>query len=182
MTAAVFLDRDGVINQGMVRDGKPYPPDNLEDFKLLPGAEDAIRRLHNAGYKIIVATNQPDVTTGIQDQAVVDAMHDRLRSTLAIDDIKVCFHLEDDQCDCRKPKPGMLMEAAQEWNINLEKSYMVGDRWRDIGAGRAAGCRTIFIDYQYSEKRPDDPDHTVASLAEAASLILSSPTTEKGLL
>ena len=178
MTAAVFLDRDGVINRSEVREGKPFAPTTLEGFEFLPDVREAIVALGDSGYRIIVTTNQPDVKKGILDKAVVEAMHERLRQELAIDDLKVCYHLKEDRCNCRKPKPGMLVEAAAEWGIDLDRSYMVGDRWSDVEAGRAAGCRTIFIDYQYKEERPDNPDFTVASLAKAVSLILSTPLTE----
>lgn len=175
MTAAVFLDRDGVINRNAVRDDRPVAPTTLDAFEFLPGVEDAVAALRVAGFRIVVATNQPDVGKGVVDKTVVEAMHDRLRSRLAVDAIKVCYHVDDDGCDCRKPKPGMLLEAAREWRLDLGRSYMVGDRWRDVEAGRNAGCRTIFIDHHYAERRPAAPDFTVASLAEAASLILSSP-------
>lgn len=168
---AVFLDRDGVVNRAVVRDGKPYPPASLEEFELLPGVECAIRALRQAGYLIIVVTNQPDVATGVQRREVVDAMHKVLTDAGLCDDIRVCYHTDDHQCDCRKPKPGMLMQAACEWQIDLAQSFMVGDRWRDVVAGKAAGCFTFFIDYQYREQT-DNPDAVVASLEEASRLIL----------
>ncbi|NQU61770.1 MAG: HAD family hydrolase [Rhodospirillales bacterium] len=182
MTVAVFLDRDGVLNRSDIRDGKPFAPTTLEGFEILPGVQGAVAALNDAGFKIIVSTNQPDVKKGVMDKAMVEAMNDQLRRELPmIDDVKVCYHAKEDQCDCRKPKPGMLIEAAAEWGINLERSFMIGDRWSDIDAGKSAGCRTIFIDYQYAEKRPEMPDFTAASLAEAASLILSLPANKKKL-
>ena len=126
-----------------------------------------------AGYVIVIATNQPDVATGKQSREVVDAMHDRLRRELAVDDIRVCFHVDADGCACRKPRPGMLVEAARQWNLDLAASVMVGDRWRDIAAGRAAGCRTAFIDYGYAEPRPEAPDIIVDSLSAASRWILA---------
>lgn len=172
MNRAVFLDRDGVINEATVREGRPYPPANLEQFKLLPGVPEAIKSLRGAGFKIIVVTNQPDVATGVQGREVVEAMHDKLRDLGLCDDIKVCYHTGPDGCECRKPKPGMLFEAAREWQIDLSNSFMVGDRWRDVAAGKAAGCFTYFIDYEYQEQRPDGPDALVGSLEEAGRLIL----------
>lgn len=172
MRRAVFLDRDGVINRAVVRDGKPYPPATLDDFGLLPGVEQAILALRKAGFLIIVVTNQPDVATGLQRREVVEAMHVKLRTAGLCDDIKVCYHTEPDCCECRKPKPGMLLDAASEWNIDLARSFMVGDRWRDVEAGRAAGCFTFFIDYEYAERRPDKPDAVIGSLAEASRLII----------
>lgn len=170
--AAVFLDRDGVINVNEVRKGKPYAPTRLEDFKLLPGVEEAVRRLKAAGFLIVVATNQPDVTNGITTQATLDAMHDLMRKKLPIDDIKICYHTDADACDCRKPKPGMLLSAARDHDIDLAASYMVGDRWRDVAAGRAAGCATVLVEYDYDEPEADSPDAVVASLSEAADWIL----------
>lgn len=131
-----------------------------------------MRALRTAGWVLVIATNQPDVATGLQRREVVDAMHQRLRDAHLVDDIKVCFHVDADHCACRKPLPGMLLDAAHEHGIDLRASWMVGDRWRDIEAGQAAGCRTLFIDYHYPEKRPV-ADHIIASLAEAASLILA---------
>jgi len=155
-----------------VRDGRPYPPATLAAFELLPGVVEATRSLARAGFKVIVATNQPDVATGKQRRDVVEAMHDRIRRELAVDAIKACYCPESDGCDCYKPKPGMLLEAAREHDLDLDRSFMVGDRWRDIGAGCAAGCTTIWIDRGYDERRPVDPHHIVGSLPEAVDIIL----------
>jgi D-glycero-D-manno-heptose 1,7-bisphosphate phosphatase len=171
--AAIFLDRDGVINVNEVRNGKPYAPTKVEDFKLLPGVEEAVRRLKTAGFLIVVATNQPDVTNGITPLATLESMHDLMRKKLPIDDIRICYHTDADACDCRKPKPGMLLSAARDHDIDLAASYMVGDRWRDVSAGRAAGCATVLVKYDYDEPEPDSPDTVVASLSEAADWILS---------
>ena len=172
MRQAVFLDRDGVINRAVVKDGKPFPPASLDTFELLPGVEWATLALRTAGFLIVVVTNQPDVATGLQAREVVESMHKKLFDAAICDDIKVCYHTDDDACDCRKPKPGMLLEAAKEWQIDLRRSYMVGDRWRDVAAGKAAGCQTFFIDYQYREQSAERPDTVVSSLEEAANLIL----------
>jgi len=170
---AVFLDRDGVINANVERDGRPIAPIRLEEFHFLPGVADAVARLRQAGYLIVVCTNQPDVATGRTPRAVVEAMHALIYATLKVDDIKACFHTDADHCDCRKPKPGMILDAAREYAVDLPNSYMVGDRWRDTAAGRAAGCLTIFIDYGYQQDGPNHPHHVVSSLSEAADLILS---------
>lgn len=172
MRAAVFLDRDGVINQNIVRDGRPYSPMRIEDFVILPGVVEAVRHLRDAGYAVIVATNQPDVGAGRQSRQGVERMHRHLQEQVAVDAIKVCYHVDQDHCACRKPKPGMLVEAAEEHSIDLSRSWMVGDRWRDIAAGRAVGCRTAFVDYGYSEQRPECPDVVVGSLADAMPFIL----------
>jgi D-glycero-D-manno-heptose 1,7-bisphosphate phosphatase len=171
---AVFLDRDGVINANLERGGKPVAPTTLAEFRLLPGAVEAVQRFHDAGYAVIVCTNQPDVANGRTPRATVEAMNDIVRSELQVDDVKVCFHTDADNCTCRKPKPGMILDAAREYSLDLSISYMVGDRWRDVAAGHAAGCLTIFIDYGYVQEGPNNPDHVVRSLSEAANVILDS--------
>lgn len=171
--AAVFLDRDGVLNRAFVRAGRPFPPQNLDEFELLPGVEAAARRLKGEGFALVVATNQPDVAKGTQRREVVDAMHERLRRALPLDAIKVCWCVEGPACECYKPKPGLLLEAAREFDLDLARSVMVGDRWRDVGAGRRAGCFTIFIDRGYDEVLEEAPDAVCADLAEAASVIIA---------
>ncbi|MCF3627993.1 HAD family hydrolase [Thalassospiraceae bacterium LMO-SO8] len=168
---AVFLDRDGVLSRSDVRGGKPYAPARLEDFEMLPDAPGALRNLKQDGYTLIVVTNQPDVGNGLVDRAVVERMNARLTGALPIDSVKVCYHGQAEGCACRKPKPGMLLDAADELGIDLAASFMVGDRWSDIDAGRAAGCRTVFIDRGYGERRPETQDFTAASMGEAADLI-----------
>ena len=179
MKRAVFLDRDGVINRPIVRDGKPYPPQTLAELEILAGVSDALASLRNAGFLNIVVTNQPDVAGGRQQVEIIEAMHRRLRLDLALDDIRVCLHADADGCDCRKPKPGMLLQAAGEFGIDLGQSFMVGDRWRDVAAGKAAGCASFFIDYGYLEKRPEPPFVTVKSLAEASRRILAQSIMRK---
>lgn len=180
MKRAVFLDRDGVINRTFVRDGKPYPPGRLEEFELLPGVEQSIRALRRAGFLIVVVTNQPDVAKGIQRREVVEAMHARLYAAGLCDDIRVCYHAAEAGCECRKPKPGMLIEAALQWQIDLAGSFMVGDRWLDVAAGKAAGCYTFFIDCKYWEGCIDNPDARVRSLEEASRFILQEPYSRGG--
>jgi D-glycero-D-manno-heptose 1,7-bisphosphate phosphatase len=170
---AVFLDRDGVINQSIIRDGKPYPPESVGKLEILEGVRDALASLRSAGFLNIIVTNQPDVATGKLKVETIEAMHRRLRNHLALDGIKACYHSDAEGCECRKPKPGMLLQAAREFGIDLEQSFMVGDRWRDVAAGHAAGCTTFFIDYGYREKRPEPPYLAVKSLAEASARILT---------
>jgi D-glycero-D-manno-heptose 1,7-bisphosphate phosphatase len=169
---AVFLDRDGVINRALVKEGRPYPPISEAELQILPGVESALQRLKSAGFLLIVATNQPDVARGTITREAVEKIHERLAKTLPIDCFVVCYHDAVDRCDCRKPQPGMLLAAAGDLDIELAGSYMVGDRWRDIEAGKRAGCKTFFVDYGYSEEQPSDYDFRVASLDEAASVIL----------
>ena len=171
---AVFLDRDGVLNRPVVREGKPYPPASVEEFELYPEVLEACRQLKEAGFVLIVATNQPDVGRGTQRREVVEAMHDKLRAALPIDRIEVCYDAGGPgaSSEFRKPKPGMLLRAAREMSIDLARSFMVGDRWRDIDCGRAAGCVTVFIDRGYAEKLREQPHFQVGNLAEAASIML----------
>jgi D-glycero-D-manno-heptose 1,7-bisphosphate phosphatase len=171
---AVFLDRDGVINRAIVRNGKPYPPQSAAELEILPGVAESLLRLRAAGLLNIVVTNQPDVGMGIQQRSVVEEMHSRLRQELAVDSIMTCFHVDADNCPCRKPRPGMLISASMDYGIDLAKSYMIGDRWRDVEAGQAAGCRApFFVDYGYSERRPANLYIAVKSASEAAELILA---------
>ena len=172
---AVFLDRDGVINRALEHEEMPYPPRNLAEFEIYPEVPAACAKLKAAGFLLIVATNQPDVGRGMLDQSIVEKIHAHMTSVLLIDRVEVCYHPGQglSNCDCRKPKPGMLLRAARELNINLEQSWMVGDRWRDVDCGHAAGCKTIFIDRGYAEELRQKPDFTVKNLAEAADIILS---------
>jgi len=171
---AVFLDRDGVINRALERDSKPYPPRNLSEFEILPGVAAACARLRQAGYLLVVATNQPDVGRGTLKQETVETIHAEMCRQLPIDRVEVCYHpgAEQSDCDCRKPKPGMLLRAGRELGIDLRQSWMVGDRWRDVDCGRAAGCRTIFIDRGYAEELRQKPHFSAGNLAEAADIIL----------
>lgn len=171
---AVFLDRDGVLNRATIREGRPYPPASLEQLELLPGVNQACAALREAGYWLVMITNQPDIARGTQTRDAVDRINDTLRRELHLDDVRVCPHDGRDRCNCRKPEPGMILAAAGAWSIDLARSFLVGDRWRDVEAGRRAGVRTIFIDYRYQEKQPCTPDHAVQSLTEAAEWILSS--------
>ena len=168
---AVFLDRDGVLNRSNVRDGRPFAPTELADFEILPGAPAAVAKLRDAGFLTIVATNQKDVGRGLVAPAVLKAMHARLRAAMPLDDIYVCTCVDD--CPCYKPNPGMLLEAAEKWRIDLDRSYMVGDRWRDVEAGHRAGCRTLFLDLGYAEALTVAPHWTVADLGEAVEIILA---------
>lgn len=175
VTRAVFLDRDGVLNESIVRNGKPYPPANLAEFKLFPEASPALARLKGAGFLLLVVTNQPDVARGTQSREVVETMHVRMAATLPIDDFFVCWHDDADRCDCRKPLPGLLYSAADRYEVDLRRSFLIGDRWRDIDAGAAAGCHTVLIDREYDEAKPQyRPDYRTASIAGAADWILGN--------
>ena len=172
LSRAVFLDRDGVLNEAVIREGKPYPPADADELKVTTGAREALEALRAAGYLLVVVTNQPDVARGTQTREAVDAIHARLRRELPLDAVYACCH-DGDGCDCRKPKPGLLLQAAAEMGIDLGRSFMVGDRWRDVDAGARAGCRTVFLDFGYRERGPTDPPSArVGSLGEGVAWIL----------
>ena len=175
---AVFVDRDGTLNKQIIRDGAPYPPATADEFQLFDGVPAACAQLAAAGYVLVVATNQPDVGRGTQPQAVVEAMHVKLQKLIPeIARVEVCYapgqgvaHPDDRR---RKPEAGMVLDAARELGLDLARSWMVGDRWRDIDCGKRAGVRTVFIDFGYIEKLHSPPDFTVSSFAEAARIILA---------
>jgi D-glycero-D-manno-heptose 1,7-bisphosphate phosphatase len=170
---AVFLDRDGVINRAVLRDGKPHPPQSIDEMEVLEGVPDALSKLREAGFRLIVVTNQPDVARGSQTQQAVEAMHAKLVSDLPIDEVLACYH-DGDACECRKPKPGALLDAARRHGLDLEHSFMVGDRWRDIEAGQRAGVQCLFVDNGYREQQPATPFVRIESLAAAAEWILGN--------
>lgn len=179
---AVFLDRDGVLVIPTVRDGRSYAPTSLEQFEVYPDAMQSVWRLKQAGYRVVVVTNQPDVGAGRAAQSMVEEMHARLEREMPLDAIMVCYHTKDQNCDCRKPRTGLLMQAAVEMEIDLASSVMVGDRASDVEAGMRAGCRTVFIDRGYTaELRPEQTDRTVTSLAGATDWILSFDTSTVGV-
>jgi len=170
---AVFLDRDGVLNKAIVRDGKPYPPASLAEMEIVETAARDLARLKDLGFLLLVATNQPDVSRGTTTLETIHSFHDTMRQTLPVDEFLVCPHDDHDACHCRKPLPGLLLDAQARYGIDLASSFMVGDRWRDIDAGRAAGCRTVLLDLNYRERGPSlPPDAKVGSLQEAVDWIV----------
>ena len=173
---AVFLDRDGVINQAIVRDGKPFPPASVDELTIVPDAPAVLQSLKRAGFLLVVVTNQPDISRGKRALAAVEAIHQALRQALPVDDFFLCPHDDSDRCDCRKPLPGLLLRGAEKYHIDLSRSFMVGDRWRDIEAGTNAGCATVWIDFGYREKHSSvEPSATVNSLRAAVKWILEQP-------
>jgi len=172
MKRAVFLDRDGVINRGVMKAGKPFAPFTLGEFTILPGVPEALARLRAAGFLLIVTTNQPDVARGYASRAAVEVIHAHMRAEMAVDDILVCYHDDADRCACRKPAPGMIYAAAFQHEIQPSRSFMVGDRWRDIEAGRNAGCTTILVN-AFPEPKRVEPDIELADLLAASGWILS---------
>lgn len=177
---AVFLDRDGVLNHAIVRDGKPYPPGSLAEMRIVEAAPESLARLKSRGFLLLVVTNQPDVARGTQTIEAVQEIHQALRDALPIDEFLVCAHDDSDRCQCRKPLPGLLFQAQSRYGMDLRRSFLIGDRWRDVDAGDAAGCRTVWIDYGYRERGPSaSPNARVASLTEAVNWILKQAEKEE---
>ena len=170
---AVFLDRDGVLNRAYLHaDGKSHPPASPVELEIMPGVPEACTTLHQAGYLLVVVTNQPDVARGTQRRHVVEAINGKLQTQILVDDIRICYHDNADNCTCRKPKPGMLRAAARDWAIDLTASFLVGDRWTDIEAGKRAGCKTFLVQHDLTDPGQCNPDFKVNSLLEAANWIL----------
>lgn len=169
---AVFLDRDGVLNVAVVKNGKPYPPKTVAELVIPAEVLPALELLKALGYLLIGATNQPDVARGATELKTVERINQALLAKLPLQEIRVCYHDDKDNCHCRKPLPGLLMDAAEEHEIDLEKSFMIGDRWKDVAAGQGAGCKTIWLNKDYDEKAPEKmPDYTTNSLLAAANWI-----------
>jgi D-glycero-D-manno-heptose 1,7-bisphosphate phosphatase len=177
---AVFLDRDGVLNHAIVRKGKPYHPRSVDETILIEGARESLDQLKQKGFLLLVVTNQPDVGRGTTTREQIEQIHGFLAAKLPIDDFFICYHDDPDACGCRKPAPGLLHEAEAKYGLDLQGSYLIGDRWRDIDAGSTAGCRTVFIDYGYKERGPAAlPDFTSSSLDEAVDWILRQENASK---
>lgn len=176
--SAVFLDRDGVLIRTNVCDGVPHPPSNLEEMEILPGVPEALERLAAAKYRLIVVTNQPDVARGTQQRSEVERINAALQSALPIEATYVCYHDTSDQCACRKPAPGLLLWAAEEQEIDLPSSFMIGDRWGDVVAGERAGCRTLLIQRPYSQAERCMPGAFVADLLDGSERILRGAWSE----
>ena len=170
---AVFLDRDGVLNAAVVVDGRPHPPRHVDEMTLLPGVADACDRLHAEGFALVCVTNQPDIARGTTTAEQVDAINQQLVDALQLDAVAVCPHDDADNCDCRKPLPGLITQTADRLGLDLRHSVVVGDRWRDVEAGRRAGLPTVFIDHDYEERKPDSADAVADSLIEAVPSIIS---------
>lgn len=170
---AVFLDRDGVINHAIIINNKPYPPNGIHDLEITENAGTELPNLVNSGFILIGITNQPDVSRGTKSKYAVENINHFLQTKLPIQDFYVCYHDDKDNCQCRKPKPGLLIQAANDYHIDLSRSYMIGDRWKDIAAGRNAGCHTILIQNNYSESAHGfEAEKNVNSLSEAIDWIL----------
>ena len=171
---AVFFDRDGVLNIPSVLNGKPYAPRKFIDFKIYDGVKESLEKIKSAGFFIVVITNQPDIGNGLVDIKEINVMHEFLKKELPIDYIEICPHSQTSNCNCRKPKPGLIFSAVDKHKIDLSKSWLIGDRWSDIVAGVSSGLKTIFIDHKYTEKTQNfGPDYVVSTTQKACELVLS---------
>jgi D-glycero-D-manno-heptose 1,7-bisphosphate phosphatase len=170
----VFLDRDGVLNRAFPDGGTTRPPMSVDELELLPGVPEALTRLREAGFVLVVVTNQPDVARGKQTREAVEAINAKLSAELPLLDVFACYHDTPDGCACRKPKPGLLLAAAQRWNLDLTSAVLIGDRWSDIAAAHAAGCRGVLIDTPFSDRERCTPDHRAADITGAVDWILAA--------
>lgn len=150
---AVFLDRDGVLNEVRLADGTAKPPLHVGDVVVAPATQQAVQRLRSHGFVLVCVTNQPDIASGDASRDVVDAINSELAARLQLDAVYVCPHRNADGCTCRKPKPGMLLQAAEDLSLDLSASWLIGDRWVDVAAGRAAGVGSILLETPYSWNR-----------------------------
>lgn len=170
----VFLDRDGVLNRAFPEGGTTRPPMSIAELELLPGVKDALARLHDAGFVLVVVTNQPDVARGKQTRAVVEEINAKMTAELPLRDVFACYHDSADKCSCRKPKPGLILAAAEKWNLDVPRAFLIGDRWSDIVAAHAAGCRGVLIETPFSNPERCVPDHTATDIAGAVDWILKT--------
>jgi len=168
---AIFWDRDGIMNKVIMRKGETSSPWKLEEFEILPDVKKCLEASKEMGFLNIVFTNQPDISRGFLKIEDLEKMHKVILETLPVDEIKVCPHDDKDNCSCRKPKPGLILEAVKKWSIDLEKSYVVGDGWKDIKAGKAAGCKTFLLRREYNKNYQKDYDFEIDNLKKTVEII-----------
>ncbi len=174
----VFLDRDGVLNRAFPEGGTTRPPMSVAELELLPGVPEALTRLRAAGFALVVVTNQPDVTRGKQTRDAVEEINAKMHAELPLLDVFACYHDNADKCTCRKPKPGLLLAAEEKWNLELTTGFLIGDRWSDIAAAHAAGCRGVLIETPFSQPERCSPDHQAADIRGAVDWILATVAAE----
>lgn len=168
---AIFLDRDGVINKIVKRDEKISSPQNLKEFEILPDASKSLGAFKKMGFLNIIITNQPDINRNLLKIEDLQKMHEYIIEKLPVDDIAFCPHVNEDNCPCRKPEPGLIFRSADKWSIDLAKSYMVGDSWKDILAGKAAGCKTFLLRKEYNKDFKTDYNFEINNLTEMINII-----------
>ena len=167
--SAVFIERDGILNLVRIENGHPVPPLRRSDFRLNLEAIQPIRQLRLAGFKLIVTTNQPWLSHGCLSRYELERMHEQLRQAFPIDDILVCPHEEMDECPCRKPLPGMFIEAAAMWHLDISRSFVLSDKWQDAEAARRIGCISVLVRSPWTGK--GHHDFLAPNLAAAVGII-----------
>jgi D-glycero-D-manno-heptose 1,7-bisphosphate phosphatase len=178
---AVFLDRDGTLNRAFIREDVSHPPESVAQLEILPGVMDALVELKHAGFALVVVTNQPDVARGTLQRGIAEQINTAVRERLpVIDDLVCCYHDDADDCPCRKPRAGMLLDAATHLDLDLTQSFMVGDSWRDIEAGRQAGCTTIQVKADSQVQRSSTPDYWADDVSDASRIVLGVRGVGKG--
>jgi len=179
LNKAVFLDRDGVVNQPIIIDNKPFPPHSLKELVVYDSLSDDLKLLRNNNFLIFIITNQPDVKRGRANHIEIEEINNYLMKSYDFDDIFCCYHDDDDNCDCRKPKPGAILYFAKKYKIDLNKSFLIGDRKKDILSANNAGCLSVFIDFGYSEAKPETQNYTASNLSAAVNIILGKNNDKK---
>ncbi|MBT4889565.1 MAG: HAD-IIIA family hydrolase [Rhodospirillales bacterium] len=177
---AVFLDRDGVLNHPVIREGNVQSPRTLDELSIIQSSIEACNILSEAGLKLIGVTNQPDISRGKVSREFIETINDEITLQMGLDMLLYCPHDDSDDCHCRKPKSGMLLDGAKAFDIDLSASIMVGDRAKDIDAGLSAGCQTVFIDLGYDTPHPKGADYTAPDLRHAVPWILNTVNERKG--
>ena len=163
---AFFFDRDGILNKSIIKNHKPYSPRFPKELILNRELLSFIKKLKNKGFLIFVVSNQPDIKKGKLSKYSLKIINSIIKKYFLIDEIYICSHEKNDNCKCRKPKPGMLIEASKKWNVDLKKSFLIGDRWKDITAGTIMNCTTIFIDYNYRESKPRNSNYNFINISK----------------
>ena len=171
MRRAIFLDRDGTLNKPFIKNGLPFSPPSFNEFEILPGVKESLLKLKKLNFVCLLITNQPDVSRGKIKKKTVIQMNNFLKREVKLDDIFVCYHDDHNNCECRKPKPGLILNAKKKWDIDLNKSYMIGDRWKDVQAGINAGCKTVFINNNYKETKEVKANFITDSLLNAVYIL-----------
>lgn len=168
---AIFFDRDGVLIQApLSKDRKPESIKFLKEISLVKGIKKLCKFYKKKGFNLFMVTNQPDFSRKKNTKKNIKLINNYLKKKLALDYNFVCY-CDHESCPNRKPNPGMLFMAKKKFSVNLKKSYLIGDRWRDIGAGKKAGCKTIFINRSYNEKISFKPNFQIKNLSEVYKII-----------
>ena len=171
MKKAVFLDRDGVVSRAVVINNRPFSIRRASDLQILDEVNEALGIFGKLALIPIIISNQPDVARGLLSQLEHEKIESKIVTLTGISKIYTCTHDEKDNCFCRKPKPGLILKAAEDHDIDITKSYLIGDRWRDMDLAKNVDCRSFFINRNYEEKYPEYFDYETGSILESAKII-----------